>query len=48
MYEKQTQSRCGRNLRKEFDRLFGSEEAYELIFSKHFKRSYKGKPTRRF
>ncbi|HEV8515975.1 MAG TPA: hypothetical protein VGQ59_21995 [Cyclobacteriaceae bacterium] len=48
MYEKQTQSHYSRNLGKQFDRFFGSDKAYELIYSKHFKKKYGGKFTKRY
>ena len=48
MYEKQTYSHKNRKLGKQFERLFGTDEAYEQIYSKHFKKMYKGKPTKRY
>lgn len=48
MYEKQTYSHNNRWLGKQFDKLFGSEKAYEQIYSKHFKKQYNGKPTKRY
>jgi hypothetical protein len=48
MYEKQTYSHNNRWLGKQFDKLFGSEKAYEQIYSKHFKKLYNGKPTKRY
>lgn len=32
---------------KKFDNLFGTEEAFEQIYRKHFKKSYCRKPTKR-
>lgn len=48
MYEKQTYSHNNRWLGKQFDKLFGSEKAYGQIYSKHFKKQYNGKPTKRY
>jgi hypothetical protein len=47
-YEKQTYSHQTRTLTKAFEALFGSEKAYDQIYSKHFKKHYKGKPTKRY
>lgn len=48
MYEKQTYSHNNRLLCNQFDKLFESEKAYEQIYSKHFKKQYNGKPTKRY
>lgn len=48
MYDKQTQSHKNRWLCNQFDKLFNSEKAYEQIYSKHFKKQYNGKPTKRY
>ncbi|MEI6489713.1 MAG: hypothetical protein WCP52_12165 [Bacteroidota bacterium] len=48
MYEKQTYSYKNRWLGKQLDKLFGCEIAYEEIYSKHFKKTYNGKPTKRY
>ena len=48
MYEKQTQSYNNRWLCRQFDKLHGSDKAYEQIYSKHFKKRYNGKPTKRY
>ena len=48
MYDKQTQSHKNRSLFKHYDKVFGVDKAFEEIYSKHFKRYYKGKPTKRF
>ncbi|MEI8202426.1 MAG: hypothetical protein WCH34_05405 [Bacteroidota bacterium] len=48
MYDKQTKSHKSRNIYKLFDRLFSSDGAYEKIYSKHFKKKYRGKPTKRY
>lgn len=48
LYESQTYSHNNRNLVSLFDKKFGSEKAYDQIYSKHFKTHYAGKPTRRY
>jgi hypothetical protein len=48
MYEKQTKSHYYRNLGKRFDKMFGDEKFIEQLYSKHFKKQYNGKPTKRF
>lgn len=48
MYESQTHSKYYRSLDKRFGALFKSEKLYEQIYSKHFKKFYKGKPTKRY
>lgn len=48
MYEKQTYSKYGRSLDKLFGTYYGSEKAYEQIYSKHFKKYYAGKPTKNY
>ena len=48
MYEKQTQSHSTRKLHKQFDKLQSADEAYEQIYTKHFKKYYRGKPTKRY
>lgn len=48
MYEKQTKSHYYRNLGKRFDKMFGDEKLIEQLYSKHFKKQYNGKPTKRF
>jgi len=45
-YEKQTFSRNTRALCRQYEREFGVEQAYEKIYSKHFKRSYNGVATK--
>jgi hypothetical protein len=47
MYASQTKSKSWRQLIKPFDKLFQKEQAYETIYSKHFKSHYAGKPTKR-
>lgn len=48
MYEKQTYSKHKRNLDKTFGAYYGMDKAYEKVYSKHFKKYYAGKPTRRY
>ncbi|WP_339715324.1 hypothetical protein [Cyclobacterium amurskyense] len=48
MYEKQTYSKYGRSLDKTFRAYFGIDKAYEKINSKHFKKYYAGKPTKKY
>lgn len=48
MYEKQTYSKHGRSLDKFFGAYFGTDKAYEQIYSKHFKKYYAGKPTKKY
>jgi len=47
-YEKQTQSRNNRKLIKQLEIIFGTDKATEKIYSKHFKKSYKGEPTKHY
>jgi len=37
-----------RTLGKQFGLLFGIDKVYEEIYSKHFKKQYNGKPTKRY
>jgi hypothetical protein len=48
MYESQTYSKNNRQLFKMCEKVFGCEKLYEQLYSKHFKRTYAGKPTKRF
>lgn len=48
MYEKQTYSKYKRNLDKTFGAFYGCDKAYEQLYSKHFKKYYAGKPTRKY
>jgi len=47
-YEKQTYSHKNRQLYKYFEAEFGIDKVYEQIYSKHFKKEYAGKPTKRY
>lgn len=48
MYEKQTQSKKSRYLDKTLGEYFRTEQLYELLYKKHFKKHYAGKPTKRY
>ena len=48
MYESQTQSKKYRQLDKTFGAYFKSDNLYSELFKKHFKRSYAGKPTKKY
>ncbi|WP_017732242.1 hypothetical protein [Nafulsella turpanensis] len=48
MYESQTQSKKYRQLDKTFGAYLKLDSLYEQLYSKHFKRSYAGKPTKKY
>ncbi|WP_345159482.1 hypothetical protein [Pontibacter saemangeumensis] len=48
MYESQTHSQKNRKLFKLYEKVFSSDKLYEQLYSKHFRSSYAGKPTKRF
>jgi hypothetical protein len=48
MYEKQTHSKYVRGQLRLFEKLFNKENAWEQVYSKYFKKHYKGKPTKRY
>ena len=48
MYEKQTYSHNTRSLGIQVDRLFGSDKAFEQIYSKYFKKTYNGRKTKKY
>ncbi|WP_295652546.1 hypothetical protein [uncultured Mucilaginibacter sp.] len=48
LYETQTYGKRARDTKKAFDRVFKAEHAYEKIYSKHFKKFYKGKITKQY
>jgi hypothetical protein len=48
MYESQTKGKSYRNFDKTFGVYFKLDQLYEQIFSKHFKKVYAGKPTKRY
>lgn len=47
-YEKQIQSKKYRLLEKMYGPYFAYEKAMDKVYEKHFKRFYKGKPTKRY
>ncbi len=48
MYEKQTQSKKYRRLDKTLGAYFRTDELFEQLYKKHFKKQYAGKPTRKY
>lgn len=48
MYESQTYSKTYRSLNKTIGAFFRSDRHYDTIYSKHFKKTYAGKPTKRY
>lgn len=48
MYSKQTHSKKWRETDKVYGCYFDKDEAYEELYSKHFKTHYNGKPTKRY
>jgi hypothetical protein len=48
LYEKQTYSSKTRGIMRMYDMLFGVDGLYTQLYSKYFKRSYAGKPTKRY
>jgi hypothetical protein len=48
MYSKQTQSKSFRSMANFFGTYFDIENSYSELYSKHFKKYYKGKPTKRY
>lgn len=47
-YEKQIQSKHARFLEKNLGSYFGSDKLYEAKYKKHLKKTYAGKPTKKF
>lgn len=47
-YESQTHSKKWRQIEKIYGCYFDIDKNYEKLFSKHFKRTYNGKPTKRY
>lgn len=47
-YEQQTLSAKSRGLYQYFRFFWGSENAYEQLYTKHFRKTYKGKKTKRY
>ena len=48
MYEKQTQSKKCRYLDRTIGLYFRSDQLFEQLYKKHFKKQYAGKPTKKF
>jgi hypothetical protein len=48
MYEKQTQSKKNRYLDKTLGVYFQSDQLFEQLYKKHFKKQYAGKPTKKY
>ena len=48
MYEQQTYSKNARQQIKVYRRYFETDIIYDQIYSKHFKKQYAGKPTKRY
>ena len=48
MYETQTQSKKYRQLDKTLGAYFKTDDLYSQLYQKHFKKTYAGKPTKRY
>ena len=48
MYSTQTHSKSWRSMKRVYGSYFDSEKCYEQLYSKYFKKYYKGKPTKRY
>jgi hypothetical protein len=48
MYESQTQSKKNRQLEKTLGAYFRSDDLYSQLYQKHFKKTYAGKPTKKY
>ena len=48
MYEKQTQSKKSRYLDKTIGDYFKTDQLYEQLYKKNFKKQYAGKPTKKY
>lgn len=48
MYEQQTQSKKNRYLNKTLEAYFKTDELYEQLYKKHIKKTYAGKPTKKY
>ena len=48
MYEKQTQSKKSRYLDKMIGAYFQTDQLFEQLYKKHFKKQYAGKPTKKY
>jgi len=47
-YESQLRSKTYRDIEKQYKGYFSLDRYYEELYSKNFKKSYKGKPTKRY
>ena len=48
MYEKQTQSKKSRYLDKTLGEYFRTDQLFEQLYKKNFKKTYAGKPTKKY
>ena len=48
MYESQTQSKKYRQLDKSVGAYLKADELYSQLYQKHFKKTYAGKPTKKY
>ncbi len=48
MYESQTRSKSWRTMEKVYGSYFELDRHYEELYSKHFKKFYNGRPTKRY
>ncbi|NQU87814.1 MAG: hypothetical protein HQ541_18865 [Mariniphaga sp.] len=48
MYDSQIKSKKDRNMDKIFGAYFRIDKLYEQLYKKHFKKTYAGKPTKRY
>jgi len=48
MYETQTQSKKYRQLHKTLGAYFKTDDLYSQLYQKHFKKTYAGKPTKKY
>jgi hypothetical protein len=48
MYETQTQSKKYRQLDKTLGAYLKEDELYSQLYQKHFKKTYAGKPTKKY
>ena len=48
IYEKQTHSKQNRELIRLFNRFFSTDKLYEELHKKHAKKTYQGKPTKKY
>jgi hypothetical protein len=48
MYEKQTQSKKYRLLDNTLGTYYRTDKLYEQLYKKHFKKTYAGKPTKKY